>query len=782
MREMSLPRRGVTALSLLTIFHIGGPAAAADNSPHEGEALEEVTVTAQRRAERLQEVPISAHVIGARVLTQQNLVSLADLAQTVPSVHIESAGRSSEIYIRGIGSGQNQAFDQSVGMFIDDIYHGRSRTSVATFLDLDRVEILKGPQTTFFGNNAIAGAFNIVTAKPGNVLEAWSRVFASPRGGTNGGQYAVEGAIGGPVTDTLGVRVAATYNGQEGWLENVNTGNRVPKLNNLAGRVTLVFKPTEDLDATWKIEGSRNRNTGTRPEQLINCPPPPPFKAAGFCATVLGLKLPTGLDQNKNGESGGQGVDLDTHESVLTLNYQLLGQTLTSVTGYYGYDFNLKLDIDETPLTLLNAQVPERYHQFSQEFRIASPTGGPIEYLAGLYFQTDGLSFRQDFNYSFQSGRIRSTPALAPLVAFLPVGLTNDYSQTERSYSAFGSLTWNALKQLKLSAGLRASRVQKSYDWGLLFGTATQDWGGIAPLPAAVAPVANGLGLGTAGTLSGSRSDSALMPSGRIQYQIAPSAMTYFSYSRGFKAGGFNGTDTTGQAANLPFAPEHVDAYELGLKSEWFNNRVLMNLAVFRSDYSDLQSSVSIVTSAGALQSLVKNAAASRSQGVELEGQWAISESFRLAANATYLDAYYVSYPNVTPTALQTLQGLRVQDLSGRPTQFSPDWSGSLTATYSTAMLGEDRLTMELNSYFSSKYYVAAVDDDLIGRQNGYVRLDARLTFETADRRWAFDVLGRNLTNQDIAIFANAVPTSLGTGNQVKEQPRSYGFQVRYHW
>jgi outer membrane receptor protein involved in Fe transport len=272
------------------------------------------------------------------------------------------------------------------------------------------------------------------------------------------------------------------------------------------------------------------------------------------------------------------------------------------------------------------------------------------------------------------------------------------------------------------------------------------------------------------------------MPSGRVQYQIAPSAMTYLSYSRGFKAGGFNGTDTTGQAANLPFAPEHVDAYELGLKSEWFNNRLLMNLAVFRSDYSDLQSSVSIVTPAGALQSLVKNAAASRSQGVELEGQWAISENFRLAANATHLDAYYVSYPNVTPTALQTLQGLKVQDLSGRPTQFSPDWSGSLTATYSTTLLGEDRLTMELNSYFSSMYYVAAVDDDLIGRQSGYVRLDTRLTFETADRRWAFDVLGRNLTNQDIALFANAVPTSLGTGNQVKEQPRSYGLQVRYHW
>jgi outer membrane receptor protein involved in Fe transport len=466
---------------------------------------------------------------------------------------------------------------------------------------------------------------------------------------------------------------------------------------------------------------------------------------------------------------------------VLTVNYSVGRDTITSVTGYYDYHFNLLLDIDEIPATLLNAEVPESYHQLSQEFRLASPTGQPIEYLAGVYAQTDRLIFVQDFNYSFQSGRIASTPALASLVPYLPIGQGLGYRQDEDSYAAFASLTWNATDRLKVSAGLRGSRVNKSYDWNLLFGKATQAWGGIVALPPAVAPLANKLGLGVAGSLSGSRRDEALMPSGRIQYEIDPSVMAYVSYARGFKAGGFNGTDTSGVAANLPFAPEHVNAYEVGLKSEWFAHRLLLNVAVFRSDYTNLQSSVSLVTPSGALQSLVQNAAASRSQGVEFEGQWAVSQNFRLSADVTYLHARYVDYPNVTPSSIQTFMGLKVQDLSGRPPQFSPDWSGSLIAAYGMDLPRGYRLTTELSGILSSSYFVSATDDDLF-KQGGYARLDARLTLETPDHHWGFDVIGKNLSDRNIAIFGGSVPTALGTGNLVKEPPRNVAVQARYHW
>jgi len=439
----TLPARGLLLAACLlgAISGVAGaqsPAITQDTGDA-GPKLQEIVVTAQRRQENLQSVPVSAQVVSAQTLTQQNLNGLTTMAQIEPSVHVGTSGRSNEMYIRGIGSGINQSFDQSVGMFIDDIYHGRSRISSATFLDLDRVEILKGPQSTFFGNNAIAGAFNIVTHKPNDHFDADARALYG-----EDGQYAVEGAVGGPVTDTLRVRIAAITNGMDGWLKNVTTDDRYPHDNNIAGRMTIGFQPVENLDATLKIEGGRNRNTGTWPRQLVNCPPPAPFPAAaGFCALALAQGLPTGINSNANAESPGGGISLDTAEDVLTVNYQALGHTFTSVTGFYNYHYQLNFDGDELPQTLLHIQIPEKYHQFSEELRVASPTGQRIEYLAGLYYQTDRLDFRQATDYAFLNGKISGAPPLAALVPYLPLGQSIAYSQPEKSYSAFGSLTFN---------------------------------------------------------------------------------------------------------------------------------------------------------------------------------------------------------------------------------------------------------------------------------------------------------------------------------------------------
>src|SRR2546421_2164472 len=198
---------------------------------------------------------------------------------------------------------------------IYDIYHGRSRTTQATFLDLDRIEVLKGPQSTFFGNNAIAGALSIVTRKPGDTLDGFARALYGEYG-----QYAAEGAVGGPLNDKLGARAAVTFNGGDGWIKNVNTGEYAPHVHDMAGRVTLLFKATEDLEATLKIEGSKHRETGAafsgQPMQIVNCPPPPPITpnfAGPGCAQYLSVGgLPTGFDNNRTGDDPGQGNDLST--------------------------------------------------------------------------------------------------------------------------------------------------------------------------------------------------------------------------------------------------------------------------------------------------------------------------------------------------------------------------------------------------------------------------------------------------------------------------------------
>lgn len=744
-----------------------------------GGTLEEVTVTARKREENLQDVPISIQTIDGQARIERNLNSLLTLSETLPSLHIGTGGRSDDLYIRGIGSGTNQGFDQSVGLFIDDIYHGRSRVVATTFLDLERVEVLKGPQSTYFGNNAIAGALNIVSRRPGAEFGGFARALYGEHG-----QFALEGAIGGPVTDNFGIRAALTYNGVDGWLENVNDGEGAPDRSNLGGRLTLTFNPVEDLDATFKIEGGSNRDHSGFLLQIDDCPPPAPFVRAGFCNVVLGLGAPTGLDNNKLAMNPGQEFRLDSTEYVLTMNYQHGGHVVTSVTGYYEYDYNLNLDADNTPVSLLHIQAPEEFDQFSQEIRIASPGGQTFDYLAGAYFQTSDLLVTQDQSYFFLTPVITSIPAFARLVPYLPLGQEVVFSQGEKAYSVFGALTWNLTDRLSVGGELRGSWVNKEYRRDLVYGTATEEYGGFVPLPANLSSLAqafaNGPGLGVATPLRGERDDDAWMPSARIQYRFDP-GMVYLSYSNGFKAGGFNVADTTGVAGNVPFAAEHVDAYEAGLKSKWFGGRLVLNLSLFRSDYEDLQVAVNVLAPGGGFIGFVRNAAESRSQGAELEARWAVTDSLLLTAHTTYLDAYYVSYPDGGATALQQRNGFRVQDLSGRPTRFAPEWSGGLTATYSTLISDNVRLSAEVNAQFSSRFYIhPSIDDELA--QEGYRRLDGRLSLETADRRWAIDVIGKNLTNRDILVWASGLPTALGSTMKQRQQPRNVAVQLRHRW
>jgi outer membrane receptor protein involved in Fe transport len=252
--------------------------------------------------------------------------------------------------------------------------------------------------------------------------------------------------------------------------------------------------------------------------------------------------------------------------------------------------------------------------------------------------------------------------------------------------------------------------------------------------------------------------------------------MAYLSYARGFKAGGFNGTDTTGVSANLPFSPEHVHAYELGLKSEWRDSRILFNAALFRSDYSDLQVSVNqLPAGSGPAALLVKNAATSRTQGLELEGQWVVGAGLHLAANATYLDSHYVRYPNAGATIVQLFNGIQLQDLSGRPTEFAPKWSGSVSVRYRMTLPGEYAVTTEAIPYFSSSYYLHDSDDPFF-EQHEYVRLDARVALESTTGRWGLDLVGKNLTNQVILAALGSFYTAS------KQEPRNLAAQVWVHW
>lgn len=764
--------------------------------------LEEVVVTAQKRAEDLQEVPISVQVIGSEALAEQNQKSFTDLTQTVPGVFVTRGMQSDNLYIRGIGSGSDQPFfDQSVGTFDDDISHGRSHmNSNATFLDLDRIEILKGPQSTFFGNSAIAGALNIVTKKPGSTFDAWGRALYGQFD-----QYAAEGAMGGPISDSFGARLAVTRNGGRGWIKNVNTGRWAPDENNKAARLTMVYKPNENLDATLKIEGSEHKTSGTwadGPLQFTNCPPPAPFPTTftGFCNLALAQGVPIGLNNDRNTGLPGQGNELSTFESVLTLNYHKWDDTFTSVSGFYNYHFDAQFDFANLPTYFYaTGDAPEKYHQFSQEVRVSSSTGGRIEYTAGAYYQTDQLLSGTKVNLPLLDPIINAVPAFAALIPYEPLGNAVNSAQHENIYSVFASLSWNATNRLQVGGGLRGSRIEKNLIGSTTMGHATQIYGGVVPtIPAALVPLAEKLAGVVATGQNLSRTDQALMPSARIQYQINPDAMVYVRYDKGFKAGGINGNAPLGSPATLMFAPERVNAYELGLKSIWFNDRLLLNLDVFRADYTNLQVLAGVYNaSLNAIVNETTNAGTSRSQGVEFEGKWVATKNFRLRANITYLDAHYVSFPNATATNLQNYCHSRSAaqfaatpqcavfpypvplnaDVSGGATPNAPQWSGSITASYSIPLPRGYRLTTELSPFFTSSYFLDIfAPDEPFARQGGYLRLDARLALESPGGRWNLDLIGKNLTDR-------IVVDGYGTGifNATKEEPRNLAVQVRYH-
>jgi len=746
--------------------------AASTDTVDQESKLEEIIVTAQKRVENLQTVPISAQVISAEKLTTENYNTLDDLTQTIPGVHVSTGNFSNTLSIRGVSSGGSASFDQSVAIFVDDIYYGRSRTSDTTFLDLDRIEVLKGPQSTFFGNNAIAGALNVVTKKPGDTFDASARVLY----GTYG-QYATEGAVTLPIDDKLSIRAAATFNGEGGWIKNVDTGKYAPDENNKAGRVTATLKPSSDFDATMKVGGSESRTTGTpytQPLQFSNCPPPAPLTPAaiglaGNCVQALALKVPTGTNNNLNSGLADQGDQLSTFEDVLTLNVHQWDYTFTSVTGFNNYHYTANVDVGNLPVALLTQQVPEKYHQLSQEFRVASPVGQPLEYLLGGYFQTDELDWNAILNAPFLNavGGLFGIPAQD-----LPLSINEPFSQNEHVYSLFGSLLWNVTDSLRINAGLRGSWVNKDFDRSLDYGTGTQVYGGYVAQPLVV-PLGS-LIFEAPGSQEFSRSDKAIMPSAGIQYQLDPQAMVYFSYTKGFLAGGFNGSGGLNAPQDPGYGPEHVNAYEVGLKSKWIEDRLLLNVDVFRSDYQDLQ--VSAVISdpeTNTYATETTNAAQSRSQGVEIEAQWIVVRDFRIGANVTYLDSYYVSFPNASPTTLDGFSGKTSSDLSGQRTNYAPLWSGSLSASYGISLPGDYKLTTQLSPYFTSRYYTQSPDQFYL--VNAYTRLDGRLTFESPGGRWAIDLIGKNLTDRIIVVLPG-IPTA------AKEEPRNGAVQFRYHF
>lgn len=763
-----------------------------------GDAVEEIVVTARKRVESLQEVPISAAVLSGDALEARGLATLQEVTATLPSVKLAKGSTTNRQFIRGVGSGDNPSFEQAVGTFIDDIYHGRARSSEASFFDLERIEILKGPQTTYFGNNAIAGALNVVTRDPDGGFSADTRLSYNPK--FDG--YTAEAGVDVPVGDTLSLRLAGQLSGSDGWIEDPGAGEDAPRIRNDGVRGTLLWRPVEAFTVRLKAQHFDEDQRGGLPLIRSGCPPEPPFTTGGFCAAAIGARaIPFSADFERN-TTPGQFTRLQSDDYVATLSLEREPFILTSVTGYSTYDYALGTDLDLTPASLLSVAAPEEYRQFSQELRMTSNDDDPLGYIAGVYYQDSRLDVRNTFNYGFLSPAIAATVPLQALVPFLPFGAQDEFRENAETASAFAALTWKVSDRFQTTAALRYTQVDKDFLQTIAVGTADANYGEIAAFPTTLAGLgallAQARGLATVGTTSLSRKDEHFSHSLSVQYQANDAVMLYARYDHGFKAGGFNGVDLTGPAAALPFSREAVDALEVGLKSQLFADRLILNAALFRSKYDDLQLAGVVPSAAGVYVNRVQNAGGAISQGIELDATWQMTPQWRTGLSATYLDSHYSSYPNATPTALQTLRlneclaanspaplppsplcdPLRVQDLSGDETPFAPDLSASWTLSYSAPIGAKLSWRVESRLFASGRYLLNFNNDPNVA-QSAYVREDVTIALSGA-AGWEVSVVGQNLTNETIRTYGAAIPATLGSYAFMTELPRNVFVQLRY--
>ncbi len=580
-------------------------AVAALSSQVSAQALEEVIVTAQKRAENLQDVPISVSAVQGEQIKDAGIPDMAALADYVPNLHIAEASVNTNIYMRGVGSGNNQAFEQSVGMYIDGVYMGRGRQYRAGFLDVERVEVLRGPQGTLFGRNTVAGAVNITTASNRAGDEFEGEIAASFEE-FNGKQ--VQGHLGGSLTDTLGARVAFNWRETDGYIDNTMLDMPEGGREDLGYRVALNWTPTDSLDVNFKASHFEGERTGSNSATRIYLdaagrnelfPNRSAFASTAYAITDMfypelateSQKEFTTFKDDNYGRSKDDGIgisflpdssDDELDNLVLDVEWDLGSLTFTSITGYTGYEYIDDVDVDWLPLQFIARYDDQTFDQISQEFRIASNNDGPFNYVAGAYIDKSELEFYRrvtiDTNFDglfplfaarangFPDAAAPLMPSnlLVPLTAGNPasavlgvygadqIARNHDYKLDSESWALFAQGTYDISDTLHLTVGVRYTEETKDVVTSQRIGDSNCGIGGTAntSLPGCENGYNYWMYLIQATSFNTydydyqqSRTTDKFVPSVNLQWDVSGDSMVYASFSQGFKSGGFSSAD-----------------------------------------------------------------------------------------------------------------------------------------------------------------------------------------------------------------------------------------------
>jgi iron complex outermembrane recepter protein len=743
----------------------------------ESQGLEEIIVTARKRSESMQDVPIAVTAFTQEALERSAARDLQDIQGLAPNLTIGRGGglpNNGAFYIRGVGTQEvERTVDPAVGVVLDGIFLANSSGSLLNTFDFEAVEVLRGPQGTLFGKNTTGGVINVRRTKPTGSNELR---FQASLGSLNRAEFKAV-ANASVVDQVLAAKVAMAYVMGDSHMRNTLFGDQRsggPRYLDVVGSV--LFTPNEKISAQLTYEHVWDRTVGPLEKNvsgLGNSVNPPEFLCAVFgrCGSSLGNNPLNRFESNYEPEFK---TDLDA--VTFEANVDIGPGTITSVTGYRATRQDSISDIDGSPSDLFTVFRNQDFYQFSTELRFASDFSDSVDFVAG------GQWF-QDRNKNLQIGRFY-LPILTS--GALPAG-TEQYQnpvQRRKSAAAFGELHWKVFPELTLTAGGRYTWERKSFQVNAaLFNPA---FGGFFN------PTATGLNffpsLEAAPLVADAVSFSEFTPKLGIDWKPSKAILLYYVFSRGFRSGGYNGRNTTASSIG-PYNPEFVNQHEVGFKGDLFDRSLRFNLAGFYTNYDDKQEEVIQPAPGGfGTNTTTINAAAARLWGLEAELTWVPRriEGLRVAGNIGYLNSKYKKFcadidgPTITNTAtrpqcaaaipvIDTLTGAVNQliptDNSSLNLRRTPELQWGVTASYDTDV-GNGKLGLT-SSYRWTKSHDVEILNDPRGRVPSEGLVDASITYTlnlSSGSEMIFSLFGRNLTDkthlQDVAV----VPQILAFG------------------
>jgi iron complex outermembrane receptor protein len=774
------PRALLAAAVVAALAH-SAAAAAQQQDSRVVQGLEEVVVTAQRREESLQSVPVAVTTLSEAMLERQNIRNIAALDQIVPNIVMNpntGTSSASKIFLRGVG--EDESFftaDTPVGLYVDDVYIARQTGAMFDLFDVERLEVLRGPQGTLYGRNTSAGAVKLVTRKP--ELGATSARAEVAVGNFDLRSVRLSGNL--PLGDKAAVQLAGLLRERDGYTKNRVTGKDVNDQDVKGARASLLVQPTDGFRATLVGDLIRERSTPgyAIPLQLNSLGDPladPVPKTGDFYVT--------------NSDIVGPQNDLDQYGLSLTLEFDATDALkLKSVTSYRALDNQLYLDADGDTLApapsragLFHLFQDQQQYQVSQEFQgTGSALGGKLEYVAGVFW------FKEHNDQITKS--VIGLPALfgLPSASAGRIDLTNaaDEVLTTDAYAAFASATYHFSEQLSGTVGLRYTSESKDYrNQVLLPSGAVQvvclNRTGATAVQAAAAPCTPAqTALGFTNFTNASafdRSWNDVTPRFVLDYKLTPSALLYASAAKGFKGGTTSGRDTAAlrNLNRIVGAPETNWSYEAGLKADWLDNRLRTNVAAFYNKYKGLQ--FGVTTPDGGFGRI--NAGDAEIKGVELEATAVPVEGLELSASVGVLDGKYTEWTASLGTC--AAQGLSTrQQYLDLDLKQAPKWSYRLGGNYSVDMGGAGVLSFGADWSAKAKHYNNLCNSEGIAVQD-YQFLNAQVRWENADGNLLVTLAGSNLTDEEVFNGGFDFGRSLGFASAYLYPPRMWTLSVRY--